>query len=291
MRTVVIPARAKINLTLDVLSKRPDGFHEVEMVMQALELHDIVEVGDRGDDKEGILLTGKGADVPWDESNLAYRAAAALLQRAGHRGGVRIHVTKNIPVAAGLAGGSADAAATLKAINIWGDFGHTDNELMELGAALGSDIPFCIMEGTALATGRGEKLSPLPGIPEYWVVLAKPSIGVSTARVYQNFSLGKVSQKPDTLGIINDLKTGNRGVIPKKLANVLETVTIPWHPEIKELKEVMLKAGALGALMSGSGPTVFALADSEAKAKEIATAAGQLVNQVIITKTLSLKDS
>ena len=287
MKKITELARAKINLTLDVLGTRPDGYHQVEMIMQSLEIHDLITVSHPhpGENSNGISLTGEGEGVPWDESNLAYRAAAALFQRAGYRGGVDIHINKVIPVAAGLAGGSADAAATLKALNQWGEFGYSLEQLMEIGATLGSDIPFCLLQGTALAQGRGEKLTPLPPLPSFWVVLAKPPVGVSTAEVYKGFSLARVINKPDTKGLIKALEKGQREVIPGYINNVLETVTIPWHPVIEKIKQKMLRAGALGALMSGSGPTVYALTDTEERAIDVAKAARGLVDQVLVTKT------
>ncbi len=265
---LVIAARAKINLALDVLFKRADGYHEVAMVMQSVALADRVTL----EEGAGISVIATAADLDCGPSNLAYRAAALLRERCGVDRGVRVTLEKNIPLAAGLAGGSADAAAVLHGLNrLWG-LGLTLPELGEIGAALGSDVPFCLCGGTALATGRGEKLRTLPALPRAWVVLAKPPVAVATAWVYGNYRGERVTVHPDVAGMTVCLDTGDLPGVAARLANVLETVTVPAHPEIAALKAAMRDHGAMASLMSGSGPTVFGLVDNLRQAEQIAAA-------------------
>lgn len=265
---LVLAARAKINLALDVLFKRPDGYHEVAMVMQAVSLADRVTLA--ADDAISVVSTA--ADLDCGASNLAYRAAALLRERCRVDRGVRVTLEKNIPLAAGLAGGSADAAAVLHGLNrLWG-LGLTLADLEEIGAALGSDVPFCLRGGTALATGRGEKLRTLPALPHSWVVLAKPPVAVSTAWVYGNYRDERVTARPDVAGMTACLAAGDLPGVAGRLGNVLETVTVPAHPEIAALKAVMRDQGAMASLMSGSGPTVFGLVDNLRQAEQIAAA-------------------
>ncbi|OPZ75311.1 MAG: 4-diphosphocytidyl-2-C-methyl-D-erythritol kinase [Firmicutes bacterium ADurb.Bin456] len=281
-----IKARAKINLTLEVLGKRPDGYHEVAMVMQSIGLHDCLELTPVSG---GITILVEGADLSAGEDNLVHRAASCIRTHCGVRTGIRIRLRKGIPVAAGLGGGSADAAATLAGLNkIWG-LGLTQRELMLLGEQLGSDVPFCLMEGTALALGRGEKLVPLPPCPPLGLVLVKPSFGVSTAEVYRACSPGKQENKPDSGDMVEAIKKGSPGSIAECLYNALEPVTSALHPEIMVIKEKLLKAGALGALMSGSGPTVFGLTADLQGARAVAQRYQKLPGQqVLITRTWNL---
>jgi 4-diphosphocytidyl-2-C-methyl-D-erythritol kinase len=265
---LVLKARAKINLALDVLFRRPDGYHEVAMVMQSVALADRVTL----EADSAISVAATAAELECGPSNLAYRAAALLRERCGVDCGVRITLEKNIPLAAGLAGGSADAAAVLRGLNrLWG-LGLKLAELENIGAALGSDVPFCLRGGTALATGRGEALAPLPPLPSVWVVLAKPPVAVSTAWVYGNYRGDRVETHPDVEGMKACLAGGDLTGVAARLGNVLETVTVPAHPEIAALKAAMLEHGAMASLMSGSGPTVFGLVDSLRRAEEIAAA-------------------
>ncbi|HWQ62577.1 MAG TPA: 4-(cytidine 5'-diphospho)-2-C-methyl-D-erythritol kinase, partial [Negativicutes bacterium] len=205
-------------------------------------------------------------------TNLAYRAAALLRERCGSDRGVRITLAKNIPLAAGLAGGSADAAAVLRGLNALWRLGLTPSDLEEYGAALGSDVPFCLRGGTALATGRGELLAPLPALPHVWVVLAKPPVDVSTAWVYGNYQGERVTVHPDISGMTASLAGGNLAGVVSRLANVLETVTVPAHPQVAALKAAMLEHGAMASLMSGSGPTVLGLVGDRRRAEKIAAA-------------------
>ena len=283
---VTVEANAKINLTLDILGKRPDGYHEVAMVMQTVGLHDTLTLEKR---EQGISLN---INVPWlkaDEKNLAWRAAALVQEAFGLTGGVHIELTKRIPVAAGLAGGSADAAAVLKGMSELYGLNLSDNKLCELGAKLGSDIPFCLLGGTMLATGRGEVLKRLPDMPETWVVLVKPRISVSTAWAYQNYDEQGAERHPDNEAIQKEIARGNRKGVAKLLCNVLESVTINKYDVIERYKQMMLAKGAMASMMSGSGPTVFALAKNREQAEEIAGFMRQEKNaDVFVTRTFQL---
>jgi 4-diphosphocytidyl-2-C-methyl-D-erythritol kinase len=283
---VTVEANAKINLTLDILGKRPDGFHEVAMVMQTIGLHDTLVMEKTERDIELSI------NVPWlkaDEKNLAWRAAELIRQEYGLEGGVRIELTKRIPVAAGLAGGSADAAAVLKGMNDLYGLQLDEEKLCELGARLGSDIPFCIMGGTMLATGRGEVLTRLSDMPETWVVLAKPRISVSTAWAYQNYDEQGAERHPDNEAIKQAIDRGNRKAVAGLLCNVLESVTIKKYDVIAEYKQMMLDKGAMASMMSGSGPTVFGLAKSREQAESIADVLRQETNaDVFVTRTFQM---
>lgn len=258
-------APAKINLTLDVLQKRPDGFHEVEMIMTTVDLADRIWLKplDRG-----ITIRSSERFVPNDKRNLAWQAADILRKRFDIRSGVEITLDKNIPVAAGLAGGSSDAAATLRGLNRLWNLGLSLDELADLGANIGSDIPFCVYGGTALASGRGEKIKELPVPPNCWVVLAKLPISVSTADIYGNLDVQSI-QHPDTKGMMEALASSDYHSMCKRLGNALEPVTMKIHPQVSVLKEQMLKFGADTVLMSGSGPTVFGLVQHESQVARV----------------------
>ncbi|MEC0205421.1 4-(cytidine 5'-diphospho)-2-C-methyl-D-erythritol kinase [Paenibacillus lautus] len=260
-------APAKINLMLDVLHKRPDGFHEVEMVMTMIDLADRLEMSEQK--RDTIIITSQAGYIPLDEKNLAFQAARLIKERYDVKKGVHIHLDKKIPVAAGLAGGSSDAAATLRGLNrLWG-LGIPQQELLALGAELGSDVPFCVTGGTALATGRGEILTPIPNPPQCWVIVAKPPINVSTAEVYGRLRSEQIQRHPSAERMVEALTLGSFQQMCQSLGNVLEEVTLKMHPEVQQLKEGMLKLGADGALMSGSGPTVFGLVSKESKVARI----------------------
>lgn len=270
-----LPAYAKINLTLDVLGKRADRYHEIETVMQAISLHDCLEFFPA----EDITLSAEGFHIPLGKENLVLQAAVLLRKYTSCQAGVHIHLKKVIPLAAGLGGGSADAAATLQGLNCFWKTGLSQEEIKLLGTSLGSDIPFCLLAGvkketssifTALARGRGELLTPLPPAPEVGVVLVNFPFEVSTAEVYSRFDLAQVKVKPDTQGMIKALEDGNIQKITLLLANVLETVTLKMYPEIEVVKQEMLTAGAKGALMTGSGPTVFGLTPDLKTAESVA---------------------
>ncbi|CUA81021.1 4-diphosphocytidyl-2-C-methyl-D-erythritol kinase [Anoxybacillus suryakundensis] len=259
-------APAKINLSLDVLHKRSDGYHEVNMVMTTIDLADRVELTDLYSDT--IQIISHNRFVPDDERNLAYQAAKLLKEKLGVRRGVAISITKHIPVAAGLAGGSSDAAATLRGLNkLWG-LGLSLDELAEIGAEIGSDVPFCVYGGTAVARGRGEKIEHIPAPPPCWVILAKPTIGVSTADVYRNLQLQSVHH-PDVDGMVAAIKEKNYEKICALAGNVLESVTLNMHPKVAQIKEQMKRFGADVSLMSGSGPTVFGLIQHDSRLQRV----------------------
>jgi 4-diphosphocytidyl-2-C-methyl-D-erythritol kinase len=277
-------ARAKINLTLDVLGKRPDGYHEVEMVMQSIELHDDLEFYPAGRD---ISLAVEGGDLLPGTDNLVYRAAELIHRRGKIRTGIKIRLVKAIPVAAGLGGGSADAAAALKALNELWETGLSLSELMSLGEQLGSDVPFCLLGGTALASGKGEQLEKLPPCPRLGLVLVKPRFSVSTASVYRAYNPGPAVKRPDNQSMIGAIRNKDISSIAKNLANALESVTIGMHPEIEAIKAKLISAGALGVLMSGSGPTVFGLAEDMESARSIAGRYKSDDELVLVTATVN----
>ncbi|AMQ69776.1 MULTISPECIES: 4-(cytidine 5'-diphospho)-2-C-methyl-D-erythritol kinase [Bacillus] len=259
-------APAKINLSLDVTSKRPDGYHEVEMIMTTIDLADRIELTELPENV--IRVASHNRFVPDDQRNLAYQAAKLLKERFQVKKGVSIMITKVIPVAAGLAGGSSDAAATLRGLNRLWDLKLSVEELAELGAEIGSDVSFCVYGGTALATGRGEKIRHISAPPHCWVVLAKPTIGVSTAEVYRRLNLQQV-RHPDVQAMIDAIEEKSFQKLCGQLGNVLESVTLSLHPEVAMIKNQMKRFGADAVLMSGSGPTVFGLVQYESKVQRI----------------------
>ena len=259
-------APAKINLTLDVLHKREDGFHEVEMVMTTVDLADSVWL--RSTEDGCITIKTSEPFIPNNRKNLAYQAAELIKREYQITKGVEITLDKHIPVAAGLAGGSSDAAATLRGLNRLWKLNLDLDRLAELGAEIGSDVSFCVYGVTALATSRGEVIQNLPTPPNCWVILAKPSISVSTADIYGNLKIDTLHH-PDTTEMIEALKTANYELMCKKLGNVLEPVTMKLYPEVVTLKEQMKKFGADAVLMSGSGPTVFGLVKHESRVPRI----------------------
>lgn len=261
--TIFEKAAAKINLSLDVLGKRDDGFHEVEMIMTMVDLADRIEL--RELESNQIVISSQAGFVPLDEKNLAYQAASLIKSRYNVQRGVYINLDKKIPVSAGLAGGSSDAAATLRGLNRLWKLNISSEELQELGAQIGSDVPFCVTGGTAVASGRGEKLRPITSRLQCWVVLAKPQISVSTSEIYGKFNLAKISKHPGTAELIDAIQKGQFGQLCASLDNVLEEVTLPLYPEVKRLKDCMRKLGAEGVLMSGSGPTIFGLVSKQSK--------------------------
>ena len=263
MMKIYEKAPAKINLLLDVVRKREDGYHEVEMIMTMVDLADRLEMYELPRDQ--IVLSSHAGYIPLDEKNLAFQAARLLKERCGVSRGVYIHLDKHIPVAAGLAGGSSDAAAALRGLNRLWNLGLTVRELEELGAELGSDVPFCIRGGTALATGRGEKLETISSPPQCWVVLAKPPINVSTADVYGKLRANELKEHPSVPAMLDAIERQSFADVCANLGNVLESVTLGRYPEVRQIKDVMTKLGADGVLMSGSGPTVFGLVSKESK--------------------------
>ncbi|KHF38060.1 4-(cytidine 5'-diphospho)-2-C-methyl-D-erythritol kinase [Halalkalibacter okhensis] len=257
-----VKAPAKINLSLDAIRKREDGFHEVEMIMTMVDLADRIDLTDREDG--AIKVDVSEGFVPNDHRNLAYQAADLLKKRYNVKKGVSIYITKRIPVAAGLAGGSSDAAATLKGLNQLWQLGLSLDELAVLGAEIGSDVSFCVYGGTALATGRGEIIQQISSPPPCWVILAKPPIGVSTAEVYKRLNVQEI-EHANTKAMIQAIEQQSFAGICENLHNVLETVTLDMYPEVRNIKEQMIRFGADGVLMSGSGPTVFGLVEHESR--------------------------
>jgi len=263
--TVTLKALAKINLGLDVLGRRENGYHDVRMVMQTIYLYDNVTI--EKTEEAGIQLECNLFYLPVDETNIAYKAAKLLIDEFDIKSGVRIVLDKHIPVAAGLAGGSANAAAVLVGMNRLFSLGLSQEDLMERGVLLGADVPYCVMRGTVLAEGIGEILTPLPPLPKCYVLIAKPSISVSTKTVYEKLDSQEIIEHPDIDGILEGLDKQDIQKVAASMGNVLETVTIGDYPIIEEIKDVMKGEGALNAMMSGSGPTVFGIFDDKAKAR------------------------
>lgn len=267
-REIVIEAPAKINLSLDVIGKRENGYHDVRMIMQQISLHDTITItaeendnkGNGADGAGGLITVGTNSgELPVNEDNLVYKAAWLIMDECRISDTVRIFIDKHIPIAAGLAGGSSDAAAVLKGMNSLFDLKLTDKKLKDIGVKIGADVPYCITGGTALAEGIGEVLTPLPSIPGCFILIAKPGISVSTGYVYTAFDSLEDKIHPDVDGMINAITGKNLDRMAALLCNSLEGVTQEEYPVIKDIKKIMLDSGAIGALMSGSGPTVFGL--------------------------------
>ena len=285
MDRMQLRALAKINLGLDVLRRREDGYHEVRMIMQTVHIFDQLLLEKR--QEEGIRVRTNLYYLPENENNLVYKAAKLLWEEFDLPGGISIELKKYIPVAAGMAGGSSDAAAVLFGMNRMYDLGLSTEGLMERGVRIGADVPYCIMRGTALAEGIGEVLSPLPPMPPCAILVAKPGIGVSTRFVFENLKANELERHPDIDGMVEALGNQDLRGLARGMdgGNVLETVTIPAYPVIQKLKDTMLRAGALGALMSGSGPTVFGIFESRQAAKRAygVLKRGHLAKQIFLT--------
>ena len=283
MDKMELKALGKINLGLDVLGKRPDGYHDVRMVMQTIYLYDQITITKRKE--SGIGLSTNLFYLPVNENNLAYRAAKLLMDEFEIRSGVDIFLEKHIPVAAGMAGGSSNAAAVLYGINRMFDLGLSMEELMKRGVSLGADVPYCIMRGTVLAEGIGEILTPLPPMPRCQIVVAKPPVSVSTKMVYEKIDSRRIVEHPDIDGIIDGLKEGDVTKIASRMGNVLEQVTVEEYPVIDKIKKLMNEGGAKGAMMSGSGPTVFGIFTEKSLAKKAALKIREagLAKQVYVT--------
>lgn len=291
MDKIQLKALAKINLGLDVLRRREDGYHEVKMIMQTIGLHDDLEI--RKTKTPGIQVKTNLYYLPTNENNLVYKAAKLLMDEFQIQDGVSIQLKKRIPVAAGMAGGSSDGAAVLWGINQMYGLGLSMQALMERGVRLGADVPYCIQRGTALAEGIGEKLSVLPPMPKCTILIAKPGISVSTKFVYENLHANdlKPEQHPDVDSMIEAMRQKDLGLLCSRMGNVLETVTIPAYPVINEIKRTMIDNGAIGSMMSGSGPTVFGIFDSPAAAKQAVKAvrATKLAKQICLTTPYNVK--
>ena len=254
-------AMAKINLGLDVLRKREDGYHEVRMIMQTIQMYDLLDI--RKKEEPGISLSTNLPYVPSDERNLVYKAAKLLMDEFDIKEGLSMKLTKFIPVAAGMAGGSSDAAAAFVGVNRLFRLGLSEEELMKRAVQVGADVPYCVMRGTALAEGIGEKLTRLPGLPKCYVLVGKPGINVSTKLAYENLHLDQIQSHPDIDGMISDIENQDLHSLTAKMQNVFEPGIISQYPVIQEIKDLMEANGALKAMMSGSGPTVFGLFPNE----------------------------
>jgi len=275
-------AYAKINLSLDVLKRRSDGYHEVEMIMQQVDLHDILTFEEM---ESGIEIICNDKRVPTDESNLIYKAYKIIKEKYSIDKGVRIYLEKNIPIAAGLAGGSSDAAQTLIGISKLWDLQINDIELMEMGVSIGADIPFCIFGGTGFARGIGEDISEITSFKNNIIVLAKPDIDVSTKQVYENLNF-RIVDHPDTDSLLKAIERKDIKFIADNMKNVLETVTIKKHPIIDNIKKQMIDCGAMGSMMSGSGPTVFGIFETKEQAEKCKNILKENIDEVYVTETI-----
>ena len=286
MKTLTLSAPAKINLTLDILRKRPDGYHDLRMVMQAVSLCDTVTVAAGG----AFAVRSDGAELPAGEGNLAYRAAREFFRQAGVRiDGPEILLQKRIPLCAGLAGGSADAAAVLRALRALCAPGLTLGELERIGEAVGSDVPFCVRGGTALAEGRGERLRSLPSLPPCFLVLCKPDFDLPTPALFGRVRVEKIRRRPDTAGMENALCRGDLAGAASLLCNVFEEFLTPQESgEIRAIGGVLRDRGALGAAMTGSGPTVFGIFSGQEDARRAAADLGVRYRQTFLAQPVSL---
>ena len=262
-------ALAKINLGLDVVGKRADGYHEVRMIMQTIQMYDVLEIEKK--EEPGITLTTNIPYVPTDERNLVYKAAKMLMDEFDIKEGLTMNLEKFIPVAAGMAGGSSDAAAAFVGVNRMFGLGLSEEELMERAVKVGADVPYCVMRGTALAEGIGEKLTRLPRIPQCYVLVGKPGVNVSTKTAYENLKLDDPNVvHPDIDGMVAAVENGDLEGMISRMGNVFEPGIIEKYPVIQEIKDLMESNGARKAMMSGSGPTVFGIFDNKEKMEQAA---------------------
>lgn len=283
-RRAISRSYAKINLTLDVLSKREDGYHDISMIMQTVSLFDLIIIDKT---ESGIEISTNLRYLPCNEKNIAYKAADAFFKESGINGGVKIRIHKNIPVSAGLAGGSGNCAATLTAVNMLYGAPLSKDKLCAIGASLGADVPYCFDGGTQLAEGIGEILTPLPKMPDAYILLVKPNINVSTGTVYERIDSASVIDRPDTNAMINALRAQSVAGVAENLCNVMESVTEKMYPVIGGIKQKMILNGALGSVMSGSGPTVFGIFDDFEKAKASADSFSLQFRDVFLTRVLN----
>lgn len=284
MNSIDLKSRAKVNLSIDVLGKREDGYHLVEMIMQTIDLYDKLKITEI--EENSILIKSNSLDIPLNEDNIMYKAVNLLKNQFNIEKGIEISIEKNIPVAAGMAGGSSNAAAVLVGLNKLWNLGLSENELKDIGLKLGADVPFCITGGSALAEGIGEELTNIKGLPEDLnILVCKPNIFVSTKEVYQSLNMDKVKRRPKNKELIDALQKEDVKFISENMVNVLEEVTSLKYSEIGQIEDIMIKNKALGSMMSGSGPTVFGLFDNKdcaIKAKEDLQAK---YNQVYLVKS------
>ncbi|MPM76201.1 4-diphosphocytidyl-2-C-methyl-D-erythritol kinase [bioreactor metagenome] len=284
MNYIELKSRAKINLSIDVLGKRQDGYHLVEMIMQTIDLFDIIKIFSL--DEDTIVINSNSKDIPVDSSNIVYKAANLIKQEFNIKRGIKIYIEKNIPVAAGMAGGSSNAAAVLVGLNKLWDLNLSKNKLKEIGLQLGADVPFCIEGEASLAENIGEKLTNIDGLSQdVFILVCKPELFVSTKEVYEAIDSKTIKKRPDNKLLIELLKENNIELLAKNMYNVLESVTKEKYPIINEIEEIMINNKALGAMMSGSGPTVFGLYDNEDDAEKCRKILLENFKQVYLVKS------
>ncbi len=271
MKKIEKKAYAKVNLALDVIRRREDGYHDVKMIMQNLNIYDELEflVNEESGTRNIIIETDR-EDIPTDRRNLIYRAIDLMLEKYNINAEIKVKLTKNIPVEAGMAGGSTDCAAAIRAVNELFLLGLDEDEMMKIGVKLGADVPYCIMARTALSEGIGEILTPVKSLPDCYVVVAKPPVNVSTKMVYEGLNLQSLKSHPRVDDMVLALSERNLYKTAECMENVLETVTVKLYPEIEKIKDIMKEKGALNAIMSGSGPTVFGIYEDITAAKKTA---------------------
>jgi 4-diphosphocytidyl-2-C-methyl-D-erythritol kinase len=280
---MLVKAYAKINLSLDVVGKRKDGYHLLKMIMQNIDLYDVLKIDEI---RTGIQVCSNNRYIPCDKRNLVYKAAKLFIDKYNIKNGISINIDKNIPVSAGLAGGSADAAAVLKAMrNIYTPEVSND-ELSELGLNIGADVPYCITGGTALCEGIGEKVIPLMPFRNHILILIKPPFGVSTAEVYKDLDISKIKRHPNTEILIDAVNKSKLEMLSKNMKNVLENVTLKKYPILRKIKIDLINFGAVGSLMSGSGPSIFAFFDDMLKAQKCYDNVKTRYKEVFITRTI-----
>lgn len=280
---MILKAYAKINLTLDVVGKRDDGYHLLKMIMQNIDLYDLIEINKKS---SGIEIDCNIKKIPLDERNIAYKAAKIFIDKYDIKSGVKISIHKNIPIAAGLAGGSTDAAAVLNGMNKIFKVNADVKEIMGIGLQVGADVPYCIIGGTALCSGIGENVKKLKHLRNVIVVLVKPRFGVSTKSVYARFDVNKVYNHPDTYGMIQAIQKNNINHIGIEMRNVLENITLGMHPVLKDIKSEFMDMGASGSLMSGSGPSVYGIFKDMLTAQRCYDKFKQKYKDVFITRTI-----
>lgn len=281
---VEMVANAKVNLSLDVVRRREDNYHDLEMIMQEIDLADKIFIKEIDVDEIRVLCNRD--DIPTDETNIVYKISYTIKNRFNIDKGLEIKIDKNIPIAAGLGGGSADAAATIKGLNKLWNLNMSEQDMIDISKPLGADIPFCIIGGTAVARGIGDKLTKISGLKETMILLVNPEIGVSTKFVYQSLNLDVIEKRPDTGKLVDAIQANDLNYIANNMVNVLETVSIKEYPLIDKIKEEMIQYGAIGSLMSGSGSTVFGIFDDESAIDNAEKEFRKQYNLVIRTKTV-----
>ena len=284
MNSIELKSRAKINLSIDVLGKRQDGYHSVEMIMQTIDLFDIIKIFSL--DEDTIIINSNSEDIPVDSSNIMYKAASLIKQEFNIKKGIKIYIDKNIPVAAGMAGGSSNAAAVLVGLNKLWNLNLSKDKLKEMGLQLGADVPFCIEGEASLAENIGEKLTNIEGLSQdAFILVCKPELFVSTKEVYESIDSKIIKKRPDNKLLIRLLKENNIELLSKSMYNVLESITKEKYPVISEIEKIMINNRALGAMMSGSGPTVFGLYNNEEDAEKCKKILLENFKQVYLVKS------